>query len=239
MRLAVSEVILIGDRYVGKTQSVRTLLSPAKGKITIANLSPESISQASTQALEDNTLQIKADLRAPKRLSVKWIDTPGEWNRSEWQNDPDRQTDFQKYQVQLKTANAVVLLLRPYRTAGKVKISDKTIIEKNEIPTELQWCRRFERWARFINSNCSGVRHLNLCLSKADLFCDVDNEATVIDSKGWLERSYYVKQGFFPKNKLFQESLQMIQAGGIRFFIVSINNRTLLELPWLSLATHL
>jgi hypothetical protein len=235
----MSEVILIGDRAVGKTQSVRSLLSPAQGKITITNLNPEEVSQASTRELEDKPLQIQAALRAPKRLLVNWIDTPGEWNRSEWQSDPERATDFKKYQAQLKTANAVVLLLRPYRTAGKANILDQTIVEAHEVSTELQWCRRFARWAEFINGNCPQVRHLNLCLSKADLFCEVDTEARVIDGKGWLERSYYVQQEFFPKNELFQQSLQTIRSGGVRFFIVSRNNRVLLELPWMSLATHL
>ena len=235
----MSEVILIGDRAVGKTQSVRKLLESPTGKITINNIDPNLIATDSTQTLVDNTLVIQASLNAKKRRCVNWIDTPGEWNRSEWQSDPERATDFDKYQAQLKTANAVVLLLRPYRNAGRAQISDRAIIQANEISTEIQWCRRFARWTKFLNINCPQVRHLNLCLSKADLFCDVDTEATVIDSKGWLERSYYVQQRFFPKNKLFQKSLQAIRTGGVRFFIVSINNRTLLELPWLSLATHL
>lgn len=239
----MSEVILIGDRAVGKTQSVRKLLEPPKGKITISNIDPKLIATDSTKELVNNTLEIQAALRAPKRLKVDWIDTPGEWNRTEFQNDTEKDPDLRKYQAQLATAKAVVLLLRPYRTAGKVKISDKKLIQNNDISTEMQWCRRFSRWVTFINANCPQIRYLNLCLSKVDLLLPkdkLDGLATSLESKGWLDRSHYVQQEFFPiHNPLFQQSLRDVRNGAMRFFVISTSNRFLLELPWLSLATHL
>jgi hypothetical protein len=236
----MSEVILIGDRAVGKTQSVRKLLEPPRGKITISNIDPRLISSDATSYLISNKLEIQAALRAPKRLSVDWIDTPGEWNRNEFQTNTDKDSDFRKYQAQLATAKAVVLLLRPYRTAGKVKISDKQLIQTHDISTKMQWCRRFSRWVTFINSHCSQLRYINLCLSKVDLLLPkdrLDRLAYSLESKGWLDRSDYVKQEFFPiDNPLFQQSLQDMKSSSMSFFAISVHNRFLLELPWLSLA---
>jgi hypothetical protein len=236
----MSEVILIGDRAVGKTQSVRKLLEPPTGKITISNVDPQLIASSATKDFFEKTLEIQAALRAPKRLSVDWVDTPGGWNEIGWQSDPERLPDLNRYQTKLSNAKALVLLLRPYRTAGKTKISDKQIIQEHGVSTETQWCRRFQRWVSFINDNCIALNSLNLCLSKADLFCDVHLQADTIQNKGWLDQSLYIYKEFFPANNpLFQQSLKALRNGTVRFFVVSIYNRHLLELPWLSLATNL
>jgi hypothetical protein len=155
-------------------------------------------------------------------------------------NNPEMLPFLKKYQAQLATSKALMLLLSPYRTAGKTRIYDKSIIEKNVVPTEMQWCRRFQRWVKFINANCPKLSCVNLCLSKADLFCDVNAQAQIIENKMGLARSYYVQEEFFPTvNPLFQQSLQTLKTDSVRFFIVSIHSRTLLEFPWLSLATDL
>ena len=239
----MNEVILIGDRAVGKTQSVRKLLEPPMGKITISNIDPSSIATQSTSDLIANTLEIQAKLRAARRLSVNWIDTPGEWNRIEFPNNADNDPDFRKYKVKLATAKAVVLLLPPYRTAGKVKISDKQLIQNNDISTEMQWCRRFSRWVTFINDHCSQLCYFNVCLSKVDLLLPkdrLDNLANYLELMGWQGASNYVYKEFFPiHNPLFKKSLQNVRTHSTKFFAISINNRFLLELPWLLLATYL
>jgi hypothetical protein len=88
MRLAVSEVILIGDRAVGKTQSVKMLLTPGKGNIRISNLDSSMVANDATKDILNNTLEIQAGLRVSKKISVRWVDTPGGWNENEWQNNP-------------------------------------------------------------------------------------------------------------------------------------------------------
>lgn len=236
----MSEVILIGDRAVGKTQSVRKLLEPPKGKITISNITASAVSSSATKDLLEQKLSIEAMLKRPRRLDVGWVDTPGGWNEMEWQNSPEISLLFDKYKANLSKARALVLLLKPYRTAGKVKIYDRKIVIDNEVVTESQWCRRFDRWSHFISATCQQVSQINICISKADLFCDVDVQANIIENQGWLQQSNYIYQEFFPSNNsLFKKSLQRLPSGSVRFFIISIYNRTLLEMPWLSLATNL
>ena len=49
-------------------------------------------------------------------------------------------------------------------------------IDVEQFVTQKQWCNRFERWVEFFHHQCPNVRHLAICINKADLFCDVEAE---------------------------------------------------------------
>ena len=255
MRLAVSEVILIGDRAVGKTQSVMELIVSTPEKLSIMNIKREDVvslrqganpsaKPLATSTINHQPLEMAAKLSASRRLKVNWIDTPGEWNQKEWQDDNNKAHLFDKYKTTLQNATAVNLLLRPFRNAGGAKIKDKKLIEEHWISTETQWCHRFERWVDFLNTSCPNMRYINFCLNKADLLCttpmQLKMEASKLSGLGWQDRSDYVYGKYFcSSNEVFVRSIQSVRAASVKFFITSTASRTLLELPWLYLATYL
>ena len=250
----MSEVILIGDRAVGKTSSVVRLIVSEPQRISITNISKRDILLLSrdgnpsgellaTSHMYSKPLEITADLNVPRKLKVNWVDTCGEWNQKEWQENSDKLAYTKDYREKLSNTSAIIVLLRPFRTSGGKAISDKKLIETNWISTEVQWCRRFKRWVEFISENCQSLQYVNFCLSKADLFCssNLDDEADKIKRMGWQDASNYVYSNYFcPSNKEFTQAIKnMRQFRSVKFFITSTQNRTLLELPWLYLATHI
>ena len=112
--------------------------------------------------------------------------------------------------------------------------------------SQQQWCNRFNRWAEFFQQDCSKLRHLVICLNKADLFCNLEQEAAKLTynpngaQMNWQQRHMYVLQRYFrPIQPQLQEINQSIRGLSLRCFITSIYNRSVLELPWIYLASFL
>jgi len=116
-----------------------------------------------------------------------------------------------------------------------------------EIWRKSQWCNRFDRWLEFFQQDCPKIRHLLLCLNKADLLpIDLEEEARKLAFNPdfqpitWQERDNYVFQRYFrPIHPQINQLNRSIQGLTIRCFITSIYNRKLLELPWIYLGSHL
>jgi hypothetical protein len=177
-------------------------------------------------------LQINVKLPAGLRvLSVDWIDTPGEiWSRNWARENPQ---PWQSVLTQVQSSEGVILILPPYREL--LSLSPQ---QRDEFPTCQQWINRFIRWIALFTQDCPHVKHIIFCLNYADLFSDVNREAQSILQKSWHQRHDHVITRYFQpvKNPLIKLSYE--HPAFVRCFLTSIYNRTLLELPWIYLASH-
>ena len=173
-----------------------------------------------------------------KQITLDWLDTPGEIWRNSWQSaNPDKWKIFLETILQ---SEGIVLIVPPYREILKPDVNPEDFI------TQEQWCNRFNRWVDFFRYQCPRVRHLVVCLNKADLFCDIHKEASQLEyiphrsRMNWQQRNTYVFQRYFrPIQSQIDQINSSVSGRSIRCFITSIHNRSLLELPWIYLGSFL
>ncbi|WP_377474051.1 MAG: hypothetical protein P2A85_16975 [Microcoleus anatoxicus] len=174
----------------------------------------------------------------PKQIILDWLDTPGEIWCNSWQSaNPDKWKIFLETILQ---SEGIVLIVPPYREILKPDVNPEDFI------TQEQWCNRFNRWVDFFCYQCPRVRHLVVCLNKADLFCDIHKEASQLEyiphrsRMNWQQRNTYVFQRYFrPIQSQIDQINSSVSGRSIRCFITSIHNRSLLELPWIYLGSFL
>jgi hypothetical protein len=174
-----------------------------------------------------------------KTLSCNLIDTQGEiWYRS-WQENNNN--EWQKCLSLISTANAILLILPPYR-----EIINSEKIDYNWYSTRQQWITRFERWSDFLKTNCSQVSHIMICLNHVDL-CPINLEeesqklaySPYSQNLNWKKKYDYVYHRFFaPIHPQIQDLNRNIKSS-VSLFITSIHNRDLLELPWIYLSCYI
>ncbi|MGK7901551.1 MAG: GTPase domain-containing protein [Hormoscilla sp.] len=243
-------VVYIGDRNVGKTHLAVELAKPA-GKYVSVSLLNQSYDNLRANLLEDGTARPTADtytrpldvqVRLPtgtSQITLDWIDTPGEIFRKSWQSD--RTDEWNSFKQLLHKSEGILLIVPPYR-----EILQPSVDPDNHM-TQQQWCNRFDRWVEFFQNDCPQARHIVICLNKADLiYCNLDGEASKLaydpyDSKmNWFGRHNYVMYRYFrPVLDQLAEINGSRSGLSVRCFITSIYNRTLLELPWIYLASYL
>jgi hypothetical protein len=246
-------VIYIGDRSVGKTHLALELANPVHRHVKV--LSPDYDQLKAMPSLwnpvygtiptgKDNAMYnrpINIEVRLPSglgRVLVDWIDTPGEIWRPQWQqSNPTLWKDFLDT---AKKSEGIILVLSPY---GEMIGANGN---PDDFPTLQQWCKRFDRWVDFFRASCPELRHLLICLNKADLFCDFKQEGGVLEyspdrnQMNWHQRHSYVADRYFRAVKFQLEQLNRSTNGlSIRCFITTIHNRSLLELPWIYLGSFL
>ena len=194
-------------------------------------------------AVVDNYIEVNVTLPTGEQMiNLDWLDTPGEIWTPIWQNDnPDEWNRFLEF---IKKAEGILLILDPYREIIKAAKSNP-----DDFITRQQWCNRFTKWVDFFRQDCPRIRHLILCLNKADLFCE-DRELKEEGNKlgfnpdfsamTWQQRDNYIFQRYFrPIHPQINQINRSIKGLSVRCFITSIKNRKLLELPWIYLGSHL
>ncbi|NEO90451.1 MAG: hypothetical protein F6K56_09450 [Moorea sp. SIO3G5] len=249
-------VIYIGDRNTGKTALAIELTNSQFDYVHIPNQSYDNLKALFFDETEDKfrptpvdptnvyttrSLQVEVKLPAGRKtISVDWIDTPGEVWRKSWQLDNPQK--WHQVLAAVKQSEGILLVLPPYREM----LSPQAPVDFSEFPTQQQWCNRFQRWVDFFHDDCPKVRHIVICLNKADLFCDLDQEAFQLayhplrSRKTWYQRNSYVSQRYFRPIQRQLVAISQPPAGvPVRCFITSIYNRSLLELPWIYLASFL
>ena len=102
---------------------------------------------------------------------------------------------------------------------------------------------------RFFKNDCPKARHILICINKADMFEKdisplVDQFAYVPNQgMGWHDRhQHLIKRHFLPIAPEINELSQLKQKGepgSVQCFLTSIYHRSLLELPWIYLASYL
>jgi hypothetical protein len=242
-------VAYIGDREVGKTHLALELTNPESKYVKVTH--PEhnvlksllyNQSQGRTVPTKDaiNIRQLNLQVQLPsgrKKLALDWMDSSGENWRESWQyENPEAWTLFLKT---LQQSEGVLLVLSPYREMI-------TVDNPEDFITKQQWCNRFEMWTEFFKGQCPKLRHLLLCLNKADLFCDIAKEGQLLSYSpngselNWQQRNDYVfKQYFKPIKQQILDLNKNTDIDSVRYFITSIKDRNLLELPWIYLGTYL
>lgn len=245
-------VIYIGDRFVGKTHLAMELANPRseyvkvnypdyEGLKSLLYVEEEGNTKATdaSRAIHDKFLEIEVQLpSSAKQITLDWIDTPGEIWRKQWQaNQPD---EWQRFLETIRASEGIILIVPPYRELVSSSGNSEELI------TQQQWCNRFNRWLEFFRYDCPKIRHLLLCLNKADLFCNLNQEAAKLaysphrSRMNWQQRDSYVYQRFFrPVQPQIRQLNQSISGLSVRCFITSIYNRSLLELPWIYLGSFL
>ncbi len=249
-------VVYIGDRAVGKTALALELIKPNFKYVRVSNQNYETLKASLVDVstgeflptkinpatvYENRSIQVEVKLPAgASTISVDWIDTPGEIWKSSWQKD--HPSPWQTVKTTVQQSEGIMLILPPYREMLGLKPN----VDLQEFPTKQQWCNRFNRWVEFFRDDCSRARHIVLCLNKADLFCDLEKEAFELaydpyqSRKNWFQRNAYVSQKYFqPVQAQIIEITKKTSGVPVRCFITSIYNRSLLELPWIYLASHL
>ncbi|MGK7873614.1 MAG: hypothetical protein AB4426_09985 [Xenococcaceae cyanobacterium] len=257
-------MVYIGDRATGKTALVMSLIKPDPNTyVEVSNQDYENLKKLlfneedqtfwatggrvdPSRFYESRFLEVQVRLPAgTQRISVDWIDTPGEVWRQSWQEDnPDK---WQNILTQVQQSEGIMLILPPYREMLDFNPNQSFVdANRGDFPIQQQWCKRFKRWVEFFRYDCPKARHIVICLNKADLFCDLEQEAFELGYKplgsrmNWYQRNAYISQRYFqPVYNQLQEIRQKTAGLPIRCFITSIYNRTLLELPWIYLGSHL
>lgn len=237
-------VIYIGDRRAGKTHLAMESCNPqgifVKGKEATYRRLRESFYDSandSTRATEDNNsiyeekleLQVQMSLRS-KKIIVDWFDTTGEIWRKSWQaNNPN---EWNRFLQSSRNSEAIILILPPHR--GLIlNVDPKLEDPPGPFPTLQQWQNRFDEWVKFFCQDCPKSKHLLICLNKADLFCDINEQVQELAKKDWLDRHLYVYHHYFQPIRSQIEKINDHFLGlSIRCFITSVKSRPLLELPW-------
>jgi hypothetical protein len=246
-------VIYIGDRRTGKTHLAMELANPKTNYVKVCNPSYENLKallydddEGGTKATDsakgvyNRYMEIQTTLpTGNKQITVDWLDTAGEIWRKSWQEDNPQ--EWKIFMENISSSEGVLLVLPPYREMLEMHP------QKDEYPLLEQWTMRFNRWVDFFRNDCSNLKHILICLNKADLFCqNLDQESAKLAYKpynapmNWQQRHVYVCNKYFrPVLPNLEEINRNIRGLSIRCFITSIHDRSLLELPWLYLASFL
>jgi hypothetical protein len=246
-------VVYIGDRSTGKTHLAMELANPKAEYVKVESLDYENLkiqlfdsNQSGTRATDAEQVTyeryLDIQVRLPignRQVIVDWIDTPGEVWRKSWQTD--NQKEWNQLLDTIRKSEGILLIIPPHRG-----LNLKPDVALDEFMTQQQWCNRFERWVDFFRQDCPKVRHIVICLNKADLFCDLQTEGLRLryqpngSQMNWQQRHNYVFQRYFrPVQSQIEKINTSISGLSVRCFITSIHNRSLLELPWIYLGSFL
>lgn len=245
-------VVYIGDRAAGKTHLAMELANPQNDCVKVFNPDYENLrtllfdeESGGTRATDAqnpvNERYLDIQVRLPtgfRKVIVDWVDTPGEIWRNTWQTDNPEQ--WKKFIEAARKSEGILLIVPPYREIIKHGM------DIEQFMTEQQWCNRFNRWVEFFRQECPKARHIVICLNKADLFCDLSQEAIKLSYQpngaqmNWQQRHNYVFSRYFkPVQPQIEQINKSVSGLAVRCFITSIYNRSLLELPWLYLGSFL
>ncbi|MDH6106612.1 hypothetical protein NWP22_12155 [Anabaenopsis tanganyikae CS-531] len=245
-------VVYIGDRAAGKTHLALELSNPKTEYVKVTSQDYQTLQgmlmdeQGGTrptnlqQPIYNRPLDVEVRLpTGNKSVSVDWIDTPGEVWRKSWQCD--NQMEWQKILDTISKSEGIFLILPPHRG-----MTFNMGVNADEFMTQEQWCNRFDRWVDFFRYECPKLRHLVICLNKADLFCNLPQEAKQLSyspngtQMNWQQRHMHVVQRYFrPIQTQLQQINQSLNRVSVRCFITSIHNRSVLELPWIYMGSFL
>ena len=144
-----------------------------------------------TESVYTKDIDVKVQLPSgPKFIPLKWLDTPGEvWRRS-WQQD--KPTEWERFLDEIRQSQGILLIIPPYRELIRSEANPQ------EFMTKQQWLNRFDQWVEFFSTDCRKVRHLLLCLNKADLFCNAEREGRQLryEPRGAVIPHYYSQSKF-------------------------------------------
>jgi hypothetical protein len=246
-------VIIIGNKSVGKTSMVITLAKGTEnvqvipsgpgGKIaTLSNDSIEKLAGTSQKEEEPLLLRINLPSGSEREVRVQWIDTPGEaWSKPAWQ-----ESNPEKYQDLVHTlgqSQAVLLLLPPYRYRSRTKEIEDTP-EFEEILDPETWKKQLKERLALLRSHCPRVQHILISIHKADLFHNLEEEKNTWQyntnaSFLWGKHDDHIRETYFSlADDIIREHNSQPPNLNPKFFVTTIHYPTLLELPWVYLGAY-
>jgi GTPase SAR1 family protein len=246
-------VIIIGNKSVGKTSMVITLAKGTEnvqvipsgpgGKIaTLSNDSIETLAGTSQKEEESLLLRINLPSGPEREVRVRWIDTPGEaWSKPAWQ-----QSNPEKYQDLVHTlgqSQAVLLLLPPYRYRSRTQEIEDTP-EFEEILDPETWKKQLKERLTLLRSHCPSVQHILISIHKADLFHNLEEEKNTWQyntnaSFLWGKHDTHIRETYFSlADDIIREHNSQPPYLNPKFFVTTIHYPTLLELPWVYLGVY-
>lgn len=249
-------ILVIGDAFTGKTQFINALAEPEANQrvqpIDWTYFDGKTIQRTSAGSTASKPLEVLVHLPSgSKHLLVEVMDTPGEV----WKNENRAEIYAQDWQAIREVSvqsEGIFLILPPYNDLLRAEEQNHTgqIIEGNHSGGSIaEWKSRFQSWIEFFKRDCPRSRHILLCINKADLFeRDISALAnqfayTPNQGMGWQDRhQYLIRRHFQPIAKEINELSQFKQKGepgSVQCFLTSIYHRSLLELPWIYLASFL
>jgi hypothetical protein len=250
-------VIFIGDRLSGKTHLAMELCNPRSQVVKVVNQNydnlrvllydedkeeakPTDFSKTQT-ATQHRSLDVEVNLPGGvSPIYVDWIDTPGEAWSPGWQADNPQ--EWSRLLERTRDSEGILLVLSPYRELLKSGVDGTDYIRQK------QWVNRFEAWVKFFRNECPNARRVGICLNKADLIadCNLDREASQLaydpfhSKMTWQQRHAYVVSRYMrPIQPQLEDLNRSLSGGSVYCFLTSVHNRTLLELPWIYLASYL
>ena len=253
-KVKIVGIVYIGDRSTGKTNLAMELANPKHEYVKVASPDYESLkillmdtdptqgtkATDAKQAIYERCLDIQVRLpTGNKEVLVDWIDTPGEVWRKSWQTD--NPNEWNKFLTTICESEGILLILPPHRG-----LNFKPGIDAEQFMNQQQWSNRFDRWVDFFRQDCPKARHIIICLNKADMFCNLQEEASKLAynpngaQMNWQQRHLYSLQRYFrPIHSQLEQINKSISGLSVRCCITSIYNRSLLELPWIYLGSFL
>jgi hypothetical protein len=245
--------IVIGNRKVGKTSMVVAL---ARGTKHIEVIEPQSLIEKSnpntgkiapTFRQEEESLVLRVQLPSGYReVTVRWIDTPGEaWSEPQWRlSNPEPWQDLVQAVSQ---SQAVLLLLPPYRRSNRPSELEEPSDADGLLDAET-WKTELTTRLKFLRETCPRVQHILISLHKADLlsYFNLEREEKnwQYDDRPntfrWFEYDSHIRKTYFDlADDIIRQHNAQPPYLNTHFFVTSIYHQTLLELPWVYLASHL
>ena len=253
-------ILVIGDGFTGKTQFINALAEPDANQqvkpIGWTYRDPKTIQVTPAgRGLSPNSLEVQVYLPSGfKKLWVEVMDTSGEF----WETENRSEVHLQDWQA-IKDVSAesegIFLILPPYNEILRAEEQNHTepyqIIPGNHSGgSKDRWKSRFQQWIKFFKTDCPKAQHILVCINKADLLdSSISDLATQFayqqngQGLGWFDRhQYLLKRHFKP---IVQEIEQLSRwkqqksSGTVQCFLTTIHHRSLLELPWIYLASYL
>jgi GTPase SAR1 family protein len=244
-------VVVIGERGVGKTSMVVALANKSGRNLSVedaeavaarrSNIDTGEIAGTAKMTVEN--LQINIELPTGlKQINVLWIDTPGEaFSNSDWKQQFP--TAWQEIEQQIKESRGIILLMPPHSDlVHPNRIDSRTTVY--ELPSSKAWRNSLHSWLNFFKKNCAQVDHIAICLHRADTFCDIQNEGKKwrYDSSTngfWFRYDNHIRKNYFATVEDLIREYNSRTRVTPRLFITTIDEPSLLELPWIYLGTFI
>lgn len=246
-------VACIGDRGAGKTHLILELANPNYRNVRVEYpdflqlklllYDEKSKSTLATDASKPfHKMDIKFEVKLPsklKKINVSLLDNSGEVWRKYWQET--NHDKWQHFLEEFQKISAVILVLEPYRDI--IREEDK----RESYITLRQWVNRFNNWTEFLISQGRNLKHIVVCISKADLLLNYPRELMFFDydprksGKSIALADEYTSKAYLShvadQIALINRSLDKCLP--VKSFLTTIYKRETIELPFIYLASYL
>jgi len=203
---------------------------------------------AGTDELKEEKIELRVDLPSGRDIiPFQCFDTPGEaWDNPKYSSIQPK--IWSQIEERISKSTYVLLFMPPHKKMiDPVRVvSSPTLINYLDVEELLdlgKWKAQLSSRLDFLWNKCPKLKYVLLCLHKADCFCDVDQIGTKWRYKprggnNWTLYCNSVQQEFLSDaSEIIADYSEIPRKPRIRPFVTSTLNRSMLELPWIYLAS--